>query len=284
MVSYISYKIGEALSLSLPLKAAYSLAVFLSNLRYFFAAKDRKIVTENLKAIFPEKDEREIAGIRLRLFHNFAKYLVDFLRFKNLDMEYIRNKVKIVNLDGLDGEIKKGKGVILVTAHLGNWELGGVVLSMVGYPISTVALSHKSKVVTDFFNAQRENKGLKVFILGDAAKGCIRSLKGGQLLALVGDRDFTDGGRVTPFFGRPSLLPEGPAVLSLHTSSPIIPGFMLRKEDDSFELILEKPLNYAPTGDKSKDLDNLISEYKSIFEKYIRSYPDQWYMFRRFWK
>ena len=82
MISYILYRIGEILSLSLPLRAAYAVAVFLSDLRYLFAAKDRKIVTENLRAIFPEKNDQEISNIRLRVFHNFAKYLVDLFRFK----------------------------------------------------------------------------------------------------------------------------------------------------------------------------------------------------------
>ena len=284
MVSYILYRIGEMLALSFPLKPAYAIAVFLSDLRYLFAANDRQMVTENLRAIFPEKSDKEISVIRLRVFHNFAKYLVDFFRFKKLDLDYIRENVKISNISYLDDGLKLGKGVIIVTAHLGNWELGGVVASMVGYPLSTVALSHKSKVVTNFFTKQRESKGLKVFLLGDAVKGCIKALRNNRLLALVGDRDFTDGGKLLNFFGKPSLFPEGPAVFSLHTGAVIIPGFMLRNEDDSFSLVFEKPLEYAVSGDQKKDIDNIILQYKSTFEKYIRLYPDQWYVFRRFWK
>ena len=284
MLSYIFYRIGETLSLSLPLKAAYKVAVFLSDLRYLVAFKDRKIVTENLKTIFPDKNDDEVSSIRLRVFHNFAKYLVDFFRFKKLNMDYIRNNVKIINMNYVDEAIKQGKGVIIVTAHLGNWELGGVVVSLSGYSLSTVALPHKSKVVTDFFDKQRESKGLKVFLLGNAAKGCIKALRNNHLLALVGDRDFTESGRVMDFFGKPSIFPEGPAVFSLHTGAVIIPGFMLRNEDDSFNLVFEKPLDYSHSGDRNKDLDSIISQYKSTFEKYIRAYPDQWYMFRRFWK
>jgi KDO2-lipid IV(A) lauroyltransferase len=284
MVSYISYRIGEMLCLSLPLRAAYGVAVFLSNIRYLFAFEDKRIVTGNLRSIFPDKNDKEISRIRLQLFHNFAKYLVDFLRFKKLNIDYIKKNVKIVNLEYIDEGLKGGKGVIVVTAHLGNWELGGVVVSMIGHSLSTVALAHKSKIVTDFFNAQRESKGLKVFLLGNAAKGCIRVLRDNEILALVGDRDFTEGGRLLDFFGKPSFFPEGPAVFSLHTGAAIIPGFMLRNEDDSFSLVFEKPLQYEVTGDRDKDLDTIITKYKSTFEKYIRFYPDQWYMFRRFWK
>jgi KDO2-lipid IV(A) lauroyltransferase len=284
MISYIAYRIGEALSLALPLKTAYKVAVFLADLRYLFAFKDRKIVRENLRAIFPDKTDKEISAIRLRVFHNFAKYLVDFFRFKKLDAAYIRENVKVENMEYIDEGFKQGKGVILVTAHLGNWELGGVTLSMAGYAISTVALPHGSKRVTDFFNKQRENKGLKVFLLGNAVKWCIKALRNNKIVALVGDRDFTEGGRLMEFFGKPTLFPDGPAVLSLHTGAVIILGFMLRNEDDTFTMTLEKPLRYALSGDRNKDQDNIIFQCKTIFEKYIRDYPDQWYMFRRFWK
>ncbi|MFA5286891.1 MAG: lysophospholipid acyltransferase family protein [Candidatus Omnitrophota bacterium] len=284
MINYIFYRIGEMLSLNLPLRAGYAVAIFLSNLRYALAFKDRRIITENLKTIFPEKNDAEISAIRLRVFHNFAKYLIDFFRFKKLNIDYINKNIRILNRNYINEGLKLGKGVIIVTAHLGNWELGGVVVSMTGDNLSTVALPHKSKVVTDFFTKQRESKGLKVFLLGDAVKGCIKALRNNQVLALVGDRDFTGGGKVMDFFGKPSLFPEGPAVFSLHTGAVIIPGFMLRNEDDSFSLVFEKPLQCRVSGDRKRDLDNIISQYKSTFEKYIRSYPDQWYMFRRFWK
>lgn len=284
MLNYIFYRIGEMLVLNLPLKAAYAIAVFLSDLRYLFAFSDRKVVTENLKIIFPDKNDKEISCICIQVFRNFAKYLVDFLRFKKLDMGYIKRNVKLINMEYVKEGFKQGKGVIIVSAHLGNWELGGVVTAMLGYPISGVVLPHKSKVVTNFFNEQRENKGLKVFLLGNAAKGCLRSLRQNQAIALVGDRDFTESGKVMDFFGKPAILPAGPAVFSLQTGAAIIPGFMLRNKDDSFSLIFEKPLEYALSGDRNKDLDNIISQYKDIFEKYIRLYPDQWYMFRRFWK
>ncbi|PIP19805.1 MAG: hypothetical protein COX41_00900, partial [Candidatus Omnitrophica bacterium CG23_combo_of_CG06-09_8_20_14_all_41_10] len=248
MFSYIFYRIGEMLVLNLPLKAAYAIAVFLSDLRYLFAFSDRKVVTENLKIIFPDKNDKEISRIRIQVFRNFAKYLVDFLRFKKLDMDYIKRNVKLINMEYIKSGLSRGNGVILVSAHLGNWELGGVVVSMMGYSLSTVALPHKSKVVTNFFSKQRENKGLKVFLLGNAARGCLKALRQNQMIALVGDRDFTENGKIIDFFGKPAILPEGPAVFSLQTGAAIIPAFMLRNKDDSFSLIFEKPLEYAVSG------------------------------------
>lgn len=284
MISYWFYKISEAIALLIPLRMAYALAKILSGVYYIFAFRDRRMVTDNLKVIFPLKGDREIASIRFRVFRNFAKYLVDFLRFKKLDKKYISNNVKIINMESVKEGLRRGKGVILLTAHLGNWELGGMVISQLGYSLLTVALAHKSPKVDRFFNDKRESKGMEVLPLGKAAKGCLRGLRHNRLLALVGDRDFTDKGRVTDFFGKPAILPEGAAVLSLQTGAVIIPGFMLRNKDDSFSLIFEKPLEFNLSMNRDKDLDNIISKYKSVFEEYIRAYPDQWYMFRRFWK
>jgi len=284
MVNYFLYRIFQGLALSLPLKTAYWLAVFIANIYALFAFRDRKAVTENLKIIFPEKSRREIVVIRKKLFHDFAKYLVDFFRFDKLDKEYIAKNIRLVDLRYYDECLLEGKGAIVVTAHLGNWELGGVVIAMQGYPFLTVALPHKSKKVNALFNGQREKKGVKVLPLGNAAKGCLRALRRNELVGLVGDRDFGGNGMVVDFFGKPTVFPMGPAVFSLKTKTKIVPGFMLRNADDSFSLIINKPLEFTPSGDEEKDLKEIINSYKVIFEDYIRRYPEQWYMFRRFWK
>ena len=190
MFKYFLYRIAQAIALTLPLKAAYGLAAFFSNIYSTVAFRDRKAVTENLKVIFPDKPDYEIAKIRKELFRNFAKYLVDFFRFKKLDAEYLKKNIRLKNLNYIDESLSKGAGAILVTAHLGNWELGGVVISILGYPFLTVALPHKSKMVNEFFNSQRESKGMRVLSLGNAAKGCLKALRKNEVLALAADRDF----------------------------------------------------------------------------------------------
>ncbi len=284
MFNYLLYRFAQAFAVSLPLKSAYRVAGFFASIYYVFAFRDRKAVTQNLKVIFPHKPDYEISKIRKELFFNFAKYLVDFFRFKKLDAEYLKKNIRLKNLNYIDESLSKGGGAILVTAHLGNWELGGVVISILGYPFITVALPHKSKMVDDFFNSQRKIKGMQVLPLGNAAKGCLRGLRKNEVLALVGDRDFAGKGMEIDFFGKPAVFPVGPAALALQTKAKIIPGFMLRNPDDSFDLIMNKPLEYTPSGDNDKDLREIITKYKSIFEEYIQRYPEQWYMFRRFWK
>lgn len=284
MFNYFLYRAGQFIALSLPLKCGYFVATLIADLHYLFARNDRRIVGDNLRAIFPRKSGREINRIRIAVFRNFAKYLVDFFRFSKIDRKYIDRNVSIENREYFDQALAKGCGVIALTAHLGNWELGGVVISLSGYKFSAVALPHKHKKVNDFFNFQRQSKGVKIIPLGKAVKQCINVLRNNEILGLVGDRDFTEKGIVLDFFGKPAFFPEGAAAFALQTKAVILPGFMVRNEDDSFTLRMEKPLEFTLTGNKATDLKALVSEYKKIFESYILKYPDQWYMFRRFWR
>lgn len=283
MLNYILYRAGQFIAMNLPLKVVYKIATFCSDLHYIFANKDRKCVKENLRAIFPEKSNREIRRIRIRMARNFAKYLVDFFRFEKLDLSYIKKNIRIENINNFDEAIKKGKGVVVVSAHLGNWELGGVVVALSGYPFWVVALPHKEKKVNNFFNYQRESKGIKVIPLGKAARKSIDVLRDNGLLVLAADRDFAGNGAVMQFFGRPAIFPEGPAALSLKTGAVIVPAFMLRNPDETFTLRIEKPIEFLSTGNKEQDMKELMKLYIKIFEGYIRKYPDQWYMFKRFW-
>ena len=283
MLNYILYRIGQFIALSLPIKLCYKIAIFCSDLHYIFANQDRRQVRENLKAIFPEKSNRQIRRLRIRMARNFAKYLADFFRFEKINLEYIKNNIRIENIRYFNEALSRNKGVIVLTAHLGNWELGGVVISLLGYPFWVVALPHKDKRVDRFFNFQRERKGIKVIPVGKAARQSLNILKQKQMVALVGDRDFTDSGVVLDFFGKPMLFPLGPAALSLKTGAVIVPGFMLRNKDDSFTLRIEKPIELTPGADKESDIKQIIERYKIIFQNYIREFPDQWYMFKRFW-
>jgi lauroyl/myristoyl acyltransferase len=281
--NYILYRIGEFLSLCLPLKLCYKIAIVISDVRAIFAPQDRRQVQGNLKAIFPEKSDKEIREIRIRMFRNFAKYLVDFFRFSIIDKEYISEHIQLQNLDYFDQVLKDGRGAIAVTAHLGNWELGGIMIALLGYPFWAVALVHKDKRVNAFFNAQRESKGMRVIPFGRAARQCLQVLAKNEILALAGDRDFTGKGVIVDFFGRPTLLPLGPAVFAQKTKAPIIRGFMVRNKDDTFTLKMERPIEFLSSGNDQDDVLALVKQYKVIIEDYIRKYPDQWYMFRKFW-
>jgi len=283
MIFYFVYKLAQALIMALPLKVAYRFGIFISDLHYVFANKDRANVMANLEAIFPDKDEKELKKIRLSMFRNFAKYLVDFLRFEKLNKESFSDYIHLEGLNYVDEALKKGRGAIILSAHTGNWELGGVAMALAGYSIGAVVLPHRHKAVDHFFNSQRESRGLKVIPLGRAVRDCITLLHENKLLALLGDRGFGDRGIIVDFFGKPTLLPRGPAALAIREGTPLVLAFTLRNEDDTCVLKFEKIIDFSPSGDKEADIKALVEEYKVAIENVVRKNPDQWFMFPRFW-
>lgn len=285
MGKFICYKIGQFIINLLPLHLSYRFAMFVSDLQYLFSFRDRRAVRNNLKVILGT--DKNIEPLVRDVFRNFGKYLVDFFRMeRNLTLEYIQKNVKVENIDRLKKALEHGKGGIVITAHLGNWELGGVMVSMLGYPLMAIALPHKERPVNDLFNHQRQSKGMSVVPTSIAVRKCIETLRNNKLIAIAADRDFSAHGEVMDFLGRKALIPKGAAVFSFKTGAPIIPCFCIRNPDYTFTLSLEEPI-FPPyeSNDmiEEKILMDMMKQYVSIIEKRIRENPSQWLMFREFW-
>lgn len=283
-MEHFIYRLGFFLANLFPLKLTYCLSKFFSTAQFLIAKKDRRAVINNIKQV--QGDEKDAKRLALKMYHNFGLYLVDFFRFAIINHEYIKNNVEIIGKNYLEEALSKGNGVIALTAHLGNWELGGAVTALSGYKIAGVALPHKDKRVDDFFNRQRNVKGLEVIPVGIAVRKCFQCLKENRILALVGDRDFSvnNFGLGVKFFGKEAKLPKGPASLALKTGAAILPGFMLRKEGLKFKLVFDRPIYAEKTKEvDDKGIENLMKEYVPILERYIKENLTQWFMFREFW-
>jgi lauroyl/myristoyl acyltransferase len=281
---FLMYKIGIFIALHLPLRAGYALAAFLARMYAFFSKKDREAIQENLRILFPNYETKKIKAIRSRIFVNFGKYLVDFFRLSLIDKDYINRYVKIEGRHFLDQALAKGKGAILSSAHLGNWELGGVVLAAIGIPLDVVALNHKQDKVNRFFTEQRTQKGVGVIPVGVSVRRCFKSLSSNRCVALVGDRDYFDNGLLIEFFGKKTIIPKGPALFSRRCNSPIIPVYMVRNNDDTFTLKITEPIESKHTKDEHDDLISITKNIVKVIEDMARKYPEQWFVFRRFWE
>ncbi|MCK5260134.1 MAG: lysophospholipid acyltransferase family protein [Candidatus Omnitrophica bacterium] len=268
----------------LPSSLSYRLAAFISDLQYFFSFRDRRAVTNNLKNILPLADN--ISFLARDVFRNFGRYLIEFFQMKEMvDEQFIKNNVNIDGLDYLDKVLEEGKGGVIVTAHIGNWELGAVMLSVLGYPLMAIALPHKERPVNDLFNDQRETKGVTVIPTNGALRRCIQQLRDNKLVALVADRDFGASSVVMDFLGSRMMVPKGPAMFSLKTGAPIIPMFLIRDGDGGFFFSCSEPI-YPPDRNRVEDNDKamkgLMGRYMSVIEEKVRAYPSQWLLFREF--
>ena len=281
---YLLYRIGEFLALSLPRRAVYAVACALADVYSLFSPKERKAVADNLRIILGDSaSDKELKRMSREIFRNFAKYLVDFFSFSRIDKDYINKIVKMEGLSNIDEALSAGKGVIMLSAHMGNWELGGAALGLTGYQLSAVVLTHRDKRINDFFNRQRMSVNFKPIEFGMALKGCYRTLRENGLLALLGDRDFTKNGITMDFFGHPAFVPKGPAIFSHRIGSAIVPCFMIREIDDNFTLFIEKPIYPVPGENEEECVTSLTKIYLAVIESYVRRYPEQWYIFKNIW-
>ncbi|MDP8299539.1 MAG: lysophospholipid acyltransferase family protein [Candidatus Tantalella remota] len=281
---YFLYKTGYYLTKILPLKACYAIAEGVAWLFYTLSERDRENLRGNLKIILGDDVDPEELDIHLwAVFKNFAKYLTDFFRFTEFNEEYIAENIEIDGIGNLDRCIEMGKGVIVVSMHLGNWELGGAVVGGLKYPISAIVLEHTSRRVNEFFNKLRAINKMKAIPLGLQVKECFKVLRRGEILAIAGDRDYTGGGIPADFFGRKVLMPKGAAAISIKTGAPIVVAVLTREKGDKFKFSFSEPIDFKPSGNRDADIQNLMSEYLKLFEENVRAYPDQWYEFRNIW-
>ena len=284
MALYILYRIGYLLVNSLPLRFSYGLASFLADICYLTSRRDREAIIKNLKTIMGGREDRQVLKKMAReLYRNFAKYLVDFFRFAKFDKEYVKKIVKIEGVHNIDTALAKGKGVVIMSAHIGNWELGAFVVSLLGYPISAVVLPHRNKDIDAFFRNQRLISKLKPIEIGAAVKECYKVLKSNKLLALLGDRDFTKNGLKLEFFGRATLFPKGASAFAYRLGSAIVPTLIVRQPDDSFRMIFEEPVYADRDKPEDESVEKTAKRCAAIIESYVRRYPTQWYVFKDMW-
>lgn len=285
MALYILYRIGVFLALALPLKFSYFMADLIGGVYCRFSSNDREAVIANLRVVLGDTiTDKKLSKTARGVFKNFAKYLVDFFRFTRIDKEYIDRYIGLEGLERVDAALTRGKGAILLSAHIGNWELGAAALSLSGYPISAVVLTHQNKKINDFFTRQRMRGKMRPIEIGATLRACYRTLKGNGLLALLGDRDFTKNGLRIEFFGKIALIPKGPAVFAYREGAAILPTFMVREPDDTFRLFIDEPIYADPRKDEASAIAGLMKQYLASIESCVRKYPSQWYIFRDLWE
>lgn len=278
---YQSYRIGQWLSCHLPTPVTYRLAALLADLKYLLARADRRAIQRNLAAILGASDPRLPRAAR-EVFRNFSRYLVDFFRMARVNAAFVRRRVTIVGRAHLDDALAQGRGAILLTAHVGNYELGAVVAAALGYPISGIALTHRDPRIDALFKRQRMSCGVKVIPPGMALRQGFACLRGNGLLGVVGDRDFFNHGVTLTFLGRRTRLPKGAAVFSLRTGAPIIPVFLIREGDARYRFLFERPIEPKRGADEDPEVERLTAAGAAVLEQSIRRYPTQWYLFRDF--
>ena len=270
----VGYRLVQWLSVHLPNACAVRGAECVADLWWRCAAGRRAIVHQNLCMVLGTSTAQ--GSMSREVFRNFGRYLVEFFAIHTIR----HPEVTLDGLQHLEDARHRQRGVIALTAHLGNWEMGAIMIRRMGVPTTVVAWPHGTSDMDRLFNQQRARCEINVIPMGaDAARASLQCLRDGHLLGLLGDWEFTDHGLTLPVFERPVRLPRGPALLSLRSQAPVVPTFLIREGRWKFRLCFEPAIWPDPQGAEEPSIRRMTQRYARVLERYIQRFPEQWLMF-----
>ena len=285
---YYLYYLGRVaafLIYLLPMNVGAGLAAFLGRCVFYLLPKYRNVTIDNLTRAFAnEKTPEEIKRIAVKVFENLGRNAAELINFPKITKGNIDRLVKIEGMDIVDSSFARGKGTIILAAHLGNWELTGLVFRIKGYPGQTIGKKIYFYKYDNWLNRLRRAQDINVIYRDESPRKMLKVLKDNKILGIVADQDVDSvEGVSVNFFGMPAYTPIGPVALAKATGASIIPVFVAR-EGGRHRFMIEKPVELVDTGNKDADMAANTQRWSDVVESYIRRYPEQWVWMHRRWK
>lgn len=268
----------------LPLGAVRRFADGLGRFAFSVIRIRRSVTLANLAAAFPERTERELRGIGLRTYRNFARTFIEFLRFPAMTGDEIASLCDFPCQDLLEWAKANGKGALIVSGHFGNWEIVGPALAHRGYAVSGIVGRQKNRLVDEAAKKIREDKGLRVIRVGASLRNVIHALRANEWVEILADQDAHADGVFVDFMGRKASNHPGPAVFAIRTGAPILFGYGLRLPDGRYRVEAER-LAFEDTREATaENIVRITQAYTSLLEKAVREHPDQYFWMHKRWK
>jgi KDO2-lipid IV(A) lauroyltransferase len=242
-------------------------------------------VVEHLRLAFPQRSEgwhRRVAGAS---FRHLGREAVATFRLGRMDPEEIRKRTEMVGFDAVREAAERGNGLIVVTGHFGNWEMGGASIAAHGIPVDVVAQRQRNPLFDADLTANRQRLGMTVVERRDAPKRVLRALRSGKAVGIVGDQNVRHGGVFVEFFGRPASTARGAALFALRTGCPLFVGLAKREEGfpQRYRMMFEA-VDFEPSGDMEKDVVRVTEAHTQYLEEGVRTWPEQYFWQHRRWK
>ena len=266
-----------------PLRRA--LFIGLSRLFYLLIPRQRLIATHNLRRAFPEKSEGEILRIVRGVYRNMGIVAAEFFDIPRLTKENIAAQVETEGLENCWKALEKGQGLLLFSAHFGNWELEAAAAALLIKPAVVIYRPLDSPLLDHLVLRVRSATGNIPLAKEHAMRPMLRALKQNGILGILIDQnvDWYEGVFVD-YFGRPACTTDGLALLALHTEAPVLPAYMVRLPDGRYRLVFGPEVEVIRTGDRDADILANTQRFTKVIEQIVRRYPDQWLWVHQRWK
>jgi len=267
-----------------PLSASLAIGRGFGRLAPWLSSRHFRNVCRDIELAFgAEMSPREVTRTARRFYQRIGESMVEFLRLPYLSTAEIQRLAIIEGTEYMDAALAKGKGLILLTAHVGNWEMLAAVVGLREYAITAIIRPQADDTLTALFNRIREAHGLKVVPLTDV-RTCLRVLKHNECLGIVGDVNANNPGAFVQFLGRPAATYTGAAHLAMTTGAEILPIFDERLPDHRHHIRVGPPIPLARTGDASRDLLVNTMRTQYVLQQEIRRRPQDWFWLLNRWK
>lgn len=271
---------------ALPRKVARQLGAGLGATAYSVLGRLRHVGLKNLALAYPEWGEHTRKETLRKVYRNLGWLLAEFCLMSGYTLE---DAGRLIEYDGLEhylGARDEGRGVLVLTGHLGAWELSSFYHSLVGYPMGLVMRRLDNQLVDEFVNGIRTMHGNRVIDKDDFARGLISSMRAGETVGILMDTNMTPPqGIFVPYFGVPACTASGMARIAMKTGAAVLPGFLLWEEaKGKYVLRFGERLVIAETGETVADVLANTAMFTATIERYVRDYPEQWLWMHRRWK
>jgi KDO2-lipid IV(A) lauroyltransferase len=242
-------------------------------------------VLEHLSFAFPEKDARWRRKVARASFRHLGRESVATFRMGGKDAAWIRDRTEMVGFEAMDEALQEGRGLVVVTGHLGNWEMGGASIAAWGVSLDVIAQRQRNPLFDVDITRNRESLGMTVVERRDAPKRMLRTLRAGRGVGIVGDQNVRRGGVFVDFFGRPASTARGPAMFALRTGAPLFAGAVRRLPGFPQRYRAEvQRIQVTPSEDLEADVVRLTEAHTRYLEDKVREAPEQYFWQHRRWK
>ncbi|MGH7713531.1 MAG: lysophospholipid acyltransferase family protein [Gemmatimonadaceae bacterium] len=267
-----------------PAPIARGLGRVAATLAYAALPARREIILGNLRRTAPNASPAERRRLARNTFRHIAECQVDLYRLRSTPLHELREFVAVHGLEHVEAARALGRGVVIVTGHLGNYELGGAWLATFGFPVHAMVEDVAPDILA-LLEEYRTATGMRTIARNRGARDAYRVLKSGGVLILVADRvigDTSDGIEL-PFCQGRRAVPRGPAQLALATGAPIVVGYVARTPNgpQRYRIVLEPPI--MPDGTEPDAVFTLTRRVTDRLAAAVREYPDQWFVFQPGW-
>ncbi|MHC4146957.1 MAG: lysophospholipid acyltransferase family protein [Planctomycetota bacterium] len=252
---------------------------------YVLDIPHKRLVKRNLSFCYPEAHKDELRELSKRIFESFGIVVFEILQSSFISKQNILRIFQVRGEEHLIRALEGGRGVIIISSHMGNWELAPqFVCCHFGRPLTGVARRLRSRWMDLWFHHMRTRFGNKLIYKKGALPKMVETLRNGELLGFTMDQSRRKQGVSVSFFGREATTTPAAALLAIRCKSPVLPAFCVREADGGLTVHVKPPLELKRTGDLRSDLQTNTQVMMDALEDMIRKYPDQWVWFQRPWK